>query len=102
MCWDVTKLHGPAKWTYYYSVLDLGHLQPLRRRLDGYHPRIRRPREKLIAATRTKQHIACRHLIIHADRGSAMSSKQAKVGRSQLPETKVFSGAQSVPQIVIP
>ena len=39
--WDITKLLGPAKWTYYY-LRDLGHLFPLRRRLDGRQPRIRR------------------------------------------------------------
>ena len=32
--WDITKLLGPYKWTYYY-LRDPRHLQPLRRRLDG-------------------------------------------------------------------
>ena len=41
--WDITKLHGPAKWTYYHLYVILDILQPLRRRMDGRHPRIRRP-----------------------------------------------------------
>ena len=39
--WDITKLRGPAKWTLLLPVRDLGHLLPVRGRLDGRHPRIR-------------------------------------------------------------
>jgi len=35
--WDITKLRGPAKWTYYY-LCHLGHLLPLRGRVDGRQP----------------------------------------------------------------
>ena len=41
--WDITKLRGPAKWTLLLPVRDLGHLLPLRGRLDGRYPRIRGP-----------------------------------------------------------
>ena len=33
--WDITKLLGPAKWTYYYLYVILDIYLPLRRRLDG-------------------------------------------------------------------
>jgi hypothetical protein len=33
--WDITKLHGPEKWTYYLPLRHFGHLQPLRRGLDA-------------------------------------------------------------------
>ena len=33
--WDITKLHGPEKWTYLLPLRDPGHLQPLRRGLDA-------------------------------------------------------------------
>jgi putative transposase len=33
--WDITKLLGPAKWTYFYSLCHPRRLQPLCRRLDG-------------------------------------------------------------------
>jgi transposase InsO family protein len=43
--WDITKLKGPAKWTYYYLYLRRARrVQPLRRGLDGGLPRIRDPR----------------------------------------------------------
>ena len=36
--WDITKLLGPAKWTYFYLYVLLDVLQPLRRRVDGGLP----------------------------------------------------------------
>ena len=33
--WDITKLLGPTKWTYFYPLRRARHLQPLRGRLDG-------------------------------------------------------------------
>ena len=32
--WDITKLRGPATWTYFYLYVILRHLQSLRGRLD--------------------------------------------------------------------
>jgi len=37
--WDITKLLGPAKWTYYHLYVILRHLQPLRARLAARSPR---------------------------------------------------------------
>ena len=36
--WDVTKLLGPKKWTYFYLYVFARHLQPLRGGLDGGSP----------------------------------------------------------------
>ena len=36
--WDITRLLGPKKWSYYYLLRHHGHLQPLRRGLDGGGP----------------------------------------------------------------
>ena len=33
--WDITKLLGPVKWTYFYLYVIPGYLQPLRGGLDG-------------------------------------------------------------------
>jgi len=33
--WDITKLLGPAKWTYFLPLRDPGRVQPLRGGLDG-------------------------------------------------------------------
>jgi putative transposase len=73
--WDITKLHGPAKWTYYYLyvILDIysryavGWMLATRESAVLAH--------KLIADTCTKQGIAHGQLTIHADRGSSMTSK---------------------------
>jgi putative transposase len=73
--WDITKLHGPAKWTYYhlYVILDI-----YSRYVVGWMVATRESAalaEKLIAATCAKQGITRGQLSIHADRGSSMTSK---------------------------
>jgi putative transposase len=73
--WDITKLHGPAKWTYYYLyvILDI-----YSRYAVGWMLATRESAalaEKLIADTCTKQHIDPGQLTLHADRGSSMTSK---------------------------
>jgi putative transposase len=73
--WDITKLHGPAKWTYYYLyvILDI-----FSRYATGWMVATRESAalaEKLISETCAKQHIAAGQLAIHADRGSSMTSK---------------------------
>jgi putative transposase len=73
--WDITKLHGPAKWTYYYLyvILDI-----FSRYVTGWVVATRESAalaEKLISATCAKQQISAGQLAIHADRGSSMTSK---------------------------
>ena len=73
--WDVSKLKGPAKWTYYYLyvILDI-----FSRYAVGWMAATRESAalaQKLIAATCARQGIAPGELTIHADRGSSMTSK---------------------------
>ncbi|MGB8255086.1 MAG: IS3 family transposase, partial [Pseudonocardiaceae bacterium] len=73
--WDITKLHGPAKWTYYhlYVILDI-----FSRYAVGWmvaHRESAALAEVLIRQTCAKQHIGRNQLTIHADRGSSMTSK---------------------------
>ncbi|HEX3308643.1 MAG TPA: IS3 family transposase [Streptosporangiaceae bacterium] len=73
--WDITKLHGPARWTYYhlYVILDI-----YSRYVVGWMVATCESAalaEKLIAATCAKQGITRGQLSIHADRGSSMTSK---------------------------
>jgi putative transposase len=73
--WDITKLHGPAKWTYYhlYVVLDI-----YSRYAVGWMVASRESAvlaQKLIAGTCAKQGISRGQLAIHADRGSSMTSR---------------------------
>jgi len=73
--WDITKLLGPAKWTYYYLyvILDI-----FSRYATGWMVATRESAalaEKLITAACTSQRITRGQLTIHADRGSSMTSK---------------------------
>ena len=73
--WDITKLLGPAKWTYYYLyvILDI-----FSRYVVGWmvaHAESARLAERLIAATCEMQGIRPGQLTIHADRGTSMTSK---------------------------
>jgi putative transposase len=73
--WDITKLHGPVKWAYYYLyvILDI-----YSRYATGWMLATRESAalaEKLIADTCVKQRIGRGQLTIHADRGSSMTSK---------------------------
>jgi putative transposase len=73
--WDITKLHGPAKWTYYhlYVILDIFSRYVVGWMVATCESAVLA--EKLIAATCAKQGIARGQLSIHADRGSSMTSK---------------------------
>ena len=73
--WDITKLLGPAKWTYYYLyvILDI-----YSRYVVGWMVASRESAalaEVLIRQTCAKQAIGRDQLTIHADRGSSMTSK---------------------------
>jgi putative transposase len=73
--WDITKLRGPATWTYYYlyAILDV-----FSRYAVGWTVQHRESGEiakALIAQTAAQQKIAPATLTVHADRGSSMTSK---------------------------
>ena len=73
--WDITKLRGPAKWTYYqlYVILDV-----FSRYVPGWMVATRESAtlaERLIADSVAKQAIEPDSLTIHADRGSSMTSR---------------------------
>ena len=73
--WDITKLAGPHKWTWFhlYVILDV-----YSRYAVGWLVAPResaRLAEELIAACATAEHIGNGQLTLHADRGSSMTSK---------------------------
>jgi putative transposase len=73
--WDITKLRGAAKWTYYYLyvILDI-----FSRYVVGWMVASRELAalaKVLIRQTVAKQGIGRDQLTIHADRGSSMTSK---------------------------
>ena len=73
--WDITKLHGPAKWTYYhlYVILYIYSRYAVVWMVATCESAALA--EKLIAETCSKQSITREQLSIHADRGSSMTSK---------------------------
>ena len=89
--WDITKLHGPAKWTYYYLyvILDI-----YSRYVVGWMVASRESQilaEKLIGQTIRAQHIPDGQLTLHADRGSSMTSKPVALLLADLGVTKSHS-----------
>ena len=89
--WDITKLKGPAKWTwfYLYVILDV-----FSRYVVGWmlaHRELAALAEKLIDQTCQRQHIEPGQLTIHADRGTSMTSKSVALLMSDLGVTKTHS-----------
>jgi len=73
--WDITKLKGPVKWTYFhlYVILDI-----FSRYVVGWmvaHREQDALAKQLIEQSCLKQNIQPEQLTIHADRGSSMKSK---------------------------
>jgi putative transposase len=73
--WDITKLLGPAKWTYYhlYVILDI-----FSRYVVGWMLASRESEhlaERLIRETVVKEGVARDQLTIHSDRGPSMRSQ---------------------------
>ena len=89
--WDITKLLGPAKWTYFhlYVILDI-----FSRYVVGWMVAPRETAElarRLIADTCEKQGIVPGTLTIHADRGTSMTSKPVALLMADLGVTKTHS-----------
>jgi putative transposase len=89
--WDITKLLGPVKWTYYYlyDIMDV-----FSRYVVGWLIAERESAhlaEALITATCVRQNIQPDQLTIHADRGSSMTSKPVALLMADLGVTKTHS-----------
>lgn len=89
--WDITKLHGPHKWTYYYlyAVIDI-----YSRYIVGWMIADRESSElarTLLAETIAKEGVDPRKLTVHADRGSSMTSKPVAFLLADLGVTKSHS-----------
>ena len=89
--WDITKLLGPQKWTYFYLyvILDI-----FSRYVVGWmvaHQELASLAERLIAETAAKQQIPPGQLTLHADRGSSMTSKPVAFLLADLGITKTHS-----------
>lgn len=89
--WDITKLRGPAKWTYFYLYVILDVFS---RYVVGWmvaHRESAALANKLIAETCRREGIEPGQLTLHADRGSSMTSKPVALLLADLGVTKTHS-----------
>jgi putative transposase len=89
--WDITKLHGPEKWTYFhlYVIIDI-----FSRYVPGWLLATRETAgvaERFLAETIRKHTIPVDQLTIHADRGTSMASKPVALLLADLGVTKSHS-----------
>jgi len=89
--WDITKLKGPVKWTYFhlYVIMDI-----FSRYVVGWmvaHRESTALAKKLIEQSCIKQNILPGQLTLHADRGSSMKSKGVAQLLADLGVTKTHS-----------
>ena len=89
--WDITKLLGPAKWTYFYLyvILDVFSRYVVGWMVaDGESAALAK---RLIDETCRRQNIQPGQLTLHADRGSSMISKPVAFLLADLGVTKTHS-----------
>jgi putative transposase len=89
--WDITKLLGPTKWTYFYLYV---MLDVFSRYVVGWmvaHRESATLAERFIAETCARQGIGRDQLTIHADRGPAMTSKPVAFLLADLGVTKTHA-----------
>ena len=89
--WDITKLKGPATWTYFhlYVIIDV-----YSRYVVGWMLAYRESQElakHFIDETLAKHNIPAGQLTLHADRGAAMTSKSVALLLSDLGVVKTHS-----------
>jgi putative transposase len=89
--WDITKLAGPAKWTWYYLyvILDI-----YSRYVVGWMVAAREAAvlaERLLAEAIANQQVEAGQLTIHADRGTSMTSKPVAMLLADLGVTRSHS-----------
>jgi putative transposase len=89
--WDITKLLGPHKWTYFYLYVILDVFS---RYVPGWMIATQEAAhlaKELVAETCDRQGIALHQLTLHADRGQPMISKTLAMLLADLGVTKSHS-----------
>ena len=89
--WDITKLLGPAKWTYYYLYVIIDVFSRYTVGWMVAHRESASLAERLIEETCQRERIPAGQLTIHADRGTSMTSKPVALLLSDLGVTKSHS-----------
>lgn len=89
--WDITRLKGPRAWTYFYLYVIMDVFS---RYVVGFMVAYQESQalaKELIDHTLAKHRIAPGQLTLHADRGSAMTSKSVALLLSDLGVVKTHS-----------
>ena len=89
--WDITKLLGPVKWTYFYLyvILDIFSRYVVGWMVaDGESAALA---QRLMADACRKQNVSPGQLTLHADRGTSMTSKPVALLLADLGVTKTHS-----------
>jgi putative transposase len=89
--WDITKLPGPAKWTYFYLYVLLDVFSRYAVGWTIQHRESGSVAQQLISQAIDQQGIAPGELTLHADRGSSMTSKPVAFLLADLGVTKTHS-----------
>jgi putative transposase len=90
-CWEIGKLLGPAKWTYFYLYVILDVFS---RHVTGWMVTLSENAElvkRLIEESCAKQNIRPGQLTLHADRGISMSSRPVAFLLADIGVTKTHS-----------
>jgi len=89
--WDITKLKGPVKWSYFYLYVILDVFS---RYVVGWMVASRESAtlaKTLISETCARQDVPLGQLTLHADRGSSMKSRAVALLLADLSITKTHS-----------
>lgn len=89
--WDITKLKGPAKWSYFYLYVILDVFSRYAVGWTVQHRENSQVARELIAQVCEQQQIQQGQLTVHADRGSSMTSKPVAFLLADLGVTKTHS-----------
>jgi putative transposase len=89
--WDISKLKGPAKWTYFYLYVILDVFSRYCVGWTVQHRESAGVAEALIAQAIEQQQVGRDQLTVHADRGSSMTSKPVAMLLADLGVTKTHS-----------
>jgi putative transposase len=89
--WDITKIKGPEKWNYFYLyvILDIYSRYVVGWTIAGRENS--QIAKDLIETTCLRQGINRNQLLIHSDRGAAMTSKTVALLLADLGVTKSFN-----------
>ena len=89
--WDITKLLGPFKWTYFYLYVILDVFSRYAVGWMVARQETAALAKRLIEETCRKQEVRPEQLTLHADRGSSMKSKPVALLLCDLGVTKTHS-----------